>query len=234
MLTLVLLPGMDGTGLLFKPFVDVLDGKFAVQVVHYPQTGEMGYTELEAVAQAALPTQGRFIILGESFSGPIAISLAASRPDGLIGLVLCCTFARNPFPCTQRLRPLASLLPMRLVPHFVQSMLMLGRFATPMLRALLAESLAQVSADTIRQRLQAITAVDVSTKLGTINVPVLYLQATEDRLVPAAAAKIIIKALPDTEIVRLQAPHSLLQAVPVDAKRAIERFIHGRCILKRE
>jgi pimeloyl-[acyl-carrier protein] methyl ester esterase len=81
-MTLVLLPGMDGTGQLFAPFVVALGHEFNVKVVRYPTTEPMGYAELEALARAALPEEGPFVILGESFSGPVAVSVGVrSRPS---------------------------------------------------------------------------------------------------------------------------------------------------------
>ena len=88
MLKLVLLPGMDGTRTLFQPFVDALAGEFEIQIVRYPTHKAFGYEELEAFVRAALPTDSPFILLGESFSGPIAVSIAASKPAALVGLVL--------------------------------------------------------------------------------------------------------------------------------------------------
>ncbi|WP_222432862.1 alpha/beta fold hydrolase [Caenimonas sedimenti] len=108
-MTLVLLPGMDGTGELFAPFIAAYGG--ATQVVRYPPTAVLNYAGLEEVARSALPRGEPFVLLGESFSGPIAISLAASRPPNLLGVILCCTFARNPRPF---LGPFRSLLPMLL------------------------------------------------------------------------------------------------------------------------
>ena len=89
---LLLLPGMDGTGRLFAPFLEAIGPAVDVQVVRYPGNGSSGYEGLVELARAALPTDGDFFILGESFSGPVAISLAAAHPPGLMGLILCCTF----------------------------------------------------------------------------------------------------------------------------------------------
>ena len=96
--TLVLLPGLDGTGILFEPLARALGVDLDVRVVRYPSDPTLGYRELESLARAALPTDRPFVILGESFSGPIAIRLAADSPPGLVGLILVVTFARNPYP----------------------------------------------------------------------------------------------------------------------------------------
>lgn len=114
--TLVLLPGMDGTGELFAPFIAALGGEFDVRVVRYPGDHRGGYEELEAIARSAIPEDRPYVLLAESFSGPIAISIAASGPKQLRGLVLCCTFARNPRPALASLKALLGVTPMKALP----------------------------------------------------------------------------------------------------------------------
>jgi hypothetical protein len=48
MVTLILLPGLDGTGTLFDAFVAALGTEFNVKVVSYPTTEPLDYSELEA------------------------------------------------------------------------------------------------------------------------------------------------------------------------------------------
>ncbi len=127
--TLLLLPGMDGTGDLFDAFIAALPSAIDVVIVRYPRCEPLGYAELQALARAALPEKGPFVILGESFSGPIAISLAASAPSQLKGLVLCCSFARNPRPRLSALRPLVEVLPIGWAPLRLLGHLCLGRGA---------------------------------------------------------------------------------------------------------
>lgn len=50
MTTLVLLPGMDGTGLLFAPLIEALSGRFPIEVVKYPLAAPAGYADLEQFA----------------------------------------------------------------------------------------------------------------------------------------------------------------------------------------
>ena len=225
MITLVLLPGMDGTGDLLGSFIEALGEEFVVKIVRYPASEPFGYSELEAVARAALPNEGPFVLLGESFSGPIAISLASSAPPGLIGLILCCTFARNPCPLLTGLRSLVGVLPVASAPVHVLSSLLLGRFSTIKLRAALAHSLAQVKPAALRARLASVLSVDVTAKLSAIRVPMLYLRASSDRVVPASASTLIVRLVPSTLIAELEAPHFLLQAAPVEAARVVRAFV---------
>jgi pimeloyl-ACP methyl ester carboxylesterase len=94
---------MDGTGHLFEPFIAALGGEFNVKVVRYPAAEPLGYAELEGIARAALPLEGPCVLLGESFSGPIAISLAASAPERLQGAHLVLHLREQPAPCLCRL-----------------------------------------------------------------------------------------------------------------------------------
>jgi len=93
---LVLLPGMDGSGFFFRDFIAALRPAVEPTVMRYPVDRGLGYLELEALVRDALPCDEPFVLVGESFSGPIAIALASSYPPGLIAVVLVCTFARSP------------------------------------------------------------------------------------------------------------------------------------------
>jgi pimeloyl-ACP methyl ester carboxylesterase len=225
MVAIVLLPGMDGTGDLFAPFIAALGPQHKVTVVRYPANQALGYAELESIARAALPSDGPFVLLGESFSGPVAISLAASRPPQLKGLVLCCTFARNPRPAFSILRSLVGVLPVAAAPKGLLGWLLLGRFSTAALRAAFARALLQVSPAALRARVRAVLCVDVSAQLAEADVPVLYLRASRDRVVPAAASRLVAQLNPSTRVVQLEAPHFLLQAAPAEAAQAVRAFM---------
>jgi len=224
MLTIVLLPGMDGTGNLFAPLIEALTDEFAIAVVRYPAHEPLGYNELEAIARRALPASGQFILLGESFSGPIAISIAASRPEGLVGVVLCCTFARNPRPVLSAIGRLASRLPIKLAPTALISYALLGRQASRALRSSLAAAIAAVDSRVLQARLRAVLTVDVSAKLKTLQLPLLYMQASEDRVVPASAGHDIAALYPATQLIPLRGPHCLLQTAATESAATITAF----------
>jgi len=80
--TLVLLPGLDGTGDFFAPLVAALGDRIPTCIVRYPLAGATDYPTCMAIARTALPTERPYILLGESFSGPIAVCLAAGAPPG--------------------------------------------------------------------------------------------------------------------------------------------------------
>ena len=225
MTTLVLLPGMDGTGELLDAFAAAVSPGIKVKVLRYPTTKALDYAGLEAVARAALPVDEPYVLLGESFSGPIAISLAASRPPQLVGLVLCCTFARNPRPSMAVFRPLLSLLPVAVAPVGLLARLLLGRFYTVVWRAALSGALDQVAPPVLRSRLHAVLSVDVSRQLARVVVPTLYLRGAQDDVVPRSSGQHVLEVKPNTTMMELEAPHFLLQVLPEEAARAVSEFI---------
>jgi pimeloyl-ACP methyl ester carboxylesterase len=225
MTALVLLPGMDGTGILFEGIVAALGPEIEPIVVTYPADRAPRYSELELLVRSKLPTDRPYVLLGESFSGPIAIAIAASRPPGLIGLVLVCSFARNPRPMFSWLRPFLPLVPFKLVPADLVSPVAFGSFANARLKTALRTALAAVTSATLRRRLAAVLEVDVSSLLPSIQVPALYLRASHDRIVPRSCSEVIVRGAPQTRIVEINAPHFLLQAAPAAATQAIGHFL---------
>ncbi|MDM0097102.1 alpha/beta hydrolase [Variovorax sp. J22G73] len=224
----MLLPGMDGTGDLFAPLTAALGPGAAVDVVRYSGTQPQSYAELEPLVRAQLPREEPFVLLGESFSGPLAISIAAAPPPGLRGLILCCSFARSPSPGLALLR--GGLLELMMKLLHLDAMrppmrhMLLGRFATPQLAGMLQGSLRQVSGAVMARRMHEVQRVNVVDKLAQVRVPSMYLQALQDRIVPAQAALVIQRALAGLQVVRFEGPHGLLQAAPAATAQAIDHF----------
>lgn len=225
-ITLVLLPGLDGTGRLFQPFVRELPAAWRVIVVAYPMDANLGYAELAALARSGLPAEGPVVLLGESFSGPVAIQLAMDLGSRVQALILCCTFARNPRP---RLAWLGTLIghlpPPAAVPSALSARALLGADAPVESRLLLSQALAQLPVTVLRARLKAVLKVNVLRQFERLRVPVLYLQASRDLVVPESAAADLREVLPALQIARLDGPHGLLQAAPRAAAVAATWFL---------
>lgn len=223
--TLVLLPGMDGTGDLFEPFLQSLPHNVSVIVVRYPTQDSLNYSQLESIAEEALPSRGPLILLGESFSGPIAIALAANLGDRVSALILCCTFARSPSKLLERIAPLSRLVPFELAPNWVTATILLGSNAPLELRDLLRMALRKVSPVVLRGRLQEIATVNVTQQLLSCKMPILYLRATQDALVSSASMDEMLMLRPSIRVANLEGPHCLLQMSPSSAVDAIFDFI---------
>ncbi|MFZ2269932.1 MAG: hypothetical protein WAV95_20340 [Azonexus sp.] len=225
MVALVLLPGLDGTGRLLADFAAAFGPTVEVIIATYPPDRPLDYAGLEPIARSFLPPDRPYFLLAESFSGPLGIAIAAAPPPGLLGLILCSSFARNPVPLAGFLRPALDWLPLGRLPLGLLGFFLLGRFSSCRLRRALARALARVSPAVLRARIQAILAADVSGLLPDIRLPLLYLRASEDRIIPAAAAELVLSLAPQTRLVEFPAPHFLLQAQPLPVSSALTRYI---------
>ncbi|MEO1699592.1 MAG: alpha/beta fold hydrolase [Planctomycetota bacterium] len=219
---LILLPGMDGTGRLFAPLLREL-GVDATVLAH-PADRPLDYDALlEDVARHLPP--GPLVVLGESFSGPLAVRLAAERDD-IVGLVLCATFVRG--PRSGALLRLAELVARGAPPAPVVRALLAG-FDAP--RALVDEvrsAVATLAPGVLRARLRAVRTVDVSSVLAATTCPVLDLRATHDRLVGASARRDVLRARPDAEAQTLGSPHLVAQRRPAEVAALLRAFVE-RC-----
>ena len=225
---LVLLPGMDGTARLFQRFDAALRVQTAIatQAIAYP-AAPLDYAALEAFVRERLPRNRPFVVLAESFSGPLGAALRADPPPGMRALILCCSFVRNPRPLLAPLRHLLGLVPFGALPGFALRQVLLAPCSTPPLQTELAAALAQVPPSVLRQRLRAVLEMDASPSFARGSLPVLYLRARHDRLVPPANALQILRQAAGTQLVDIDAPHMLLQAAPAAAADAVAAFLSG-------
>ena len=122
--TVVLLPGLDGTGRLYRRLVGALEPGAQVRVIGYPSERFLGYRELAELAVAQEPA-GAYAIVAESFSGPVAVLVGASRPERLRGIILSASFVVSPAPGWLRVAPLELLFRLG-APRCVLRCLLLG------------------------------------------------------------------------------------------------------------
>ncbi|MDZ5635268.1 alpha/beta fold hydrolase [Janthinobacterium sp. GMG1] len=225
---LVLLPGMDGTARLFHRFDAALRAQAAIDTlaIAYP-AAPLDYAALEAFVRERLPQDRPFVVLAESFSGPLGAALRADPPPGMRALILCCSFVRNPRPMLAPLRHLLGLVPFGAMPGFALRQALLAPCSTPELQDELAAALAQVPPSVLRQRLRAVLETDASRSFARGSLPVLYLRARHDRLVPPANALQILLQAPGAQLADIAAPHMLLQAAPEAAASAVTAFLDG-------
>ncbi|MDC8013750.1 alpha/beta fold hydrolase [Tahibacter soli] len=226
--TFVLLPGLHGTDDLYADLAHALAPQGRSIAIAYPTDRPLGYPDLVAQVLAAWPTDGDVVLVAESFSGPVALMLAAQRPRGLRAVVLSATFARNPSPW---LRPLRFVLPFaskHWMPTAVAAALMLGESATREWAATIARILDRVSDTALRARATAAFDVDVRGLIPTIDVPLLYLRARHDRLIAARHGDDIVARARDGRLVDIDSPHLIFQIAPREAAAAIDDFLRWK------
>jgi pimeloyl-ACP methyl ester carboxylesterase len=222
----LLLPGIDGSGRLFGPLLAAAPRAFEPEIVSYPPQRPRGYGELAALVREKLP-RGRFLILAESFSGPIAVRLAAERPPGLAALVLAATFLHRPLaPPLHAIRGLVGAgllglpLPAALIRHFLA-----GPDAPSALVAEVKAAVAAVPREVMACRAEEALRADVREDFARVDAPILWLAPSRDRLVRTDAYEEILDLRPDAEVAPVDAPHMVLQRCPHAALARIEELL---------
>jgi pimeloyl-ACP methyl ester carboxylesterase len=227
--TLVLLPGLDGTGRLFAPVVEAAEGRFPVSVARYPTREVLGYPELVPHARRAIPEDRPFVLVAESFSGPLAIEIAARGDAALRGIVFAGSFARNPGPLGSRLlRPFASLLFRRPPSPAAVRRRLAGEDAPDELVDAVLDATGRVERRVLAHRLRELLAVDARPALRRVEVPILYLAGSRDRLVGRRGLRGVRSVRPGVTAVVMDAPHLILQRRPEEALDRIGAWLRGR------
>jgi pimeloyl-ACP methyl ester carboxylesterase len=218
---IVLLPGLDGTAALRTAIASRLAFSRAVTVIAYDDDPALDYDALDGFVRARLPA-GRFVVLGESFSGPVAIRLAYDERDRVAGLVLASTFARNPWPSW--LASAVSLLDARYCPDRLADLILLGDRASPELSRVLHQVVDALPRTALQARSRAALTVDVSTLLAATTCPALCLSGSSDWLVQRRCASHIRALRPDCEMIVFDGSHNLLMTHVDEATLAINQF----------
>lgn len=230
-----LLPGLHGTGRLFAPLRQALSRathddpiSLSTSGVEYPPDRALGYGELVSLVREGAPTQP-YVLVAESFSGPLALQLAADRPKLLRGIVLVASFARSPAlrgtaPLISALSALAFALP-----PFSMAIrtLLTGIHAPADLVDAVARAMRSVEPHVLRHRLRQVLSVDVRPCLQAIDVPVLYLRARHDRVVGRRALRPLRSGIAQFEVRELAGPHLLLQSRPVESADTLSKFVRA-------
>ena len=218
----VVLPGMHGTTNLLKEFADATPSSVEVELVPLP-AGRLDYTALTAHFEATLQLDSNSVLVAESFSGPLAIMLAARC--NIAALVLCNTFAKAPYPSVLR------FLPLSLAARIPPPRLLIRYFAVGMGAPLpvvdrVRATIASVQRDVLVFRTRCVLTVDVTAELARCTAPILYLHGNEDRIIGEKSVReIVAAASKPISVARIPGPHLVLMTAPNEAWRSISEFI---------
>jgi pimeloyl-ACP methyl ester carboxylesterase len=226
--TLLLLPGLDGTGRLFAALLPELEQHFLLRPVAYPRDRVLGVDALAEHARGFVPPASRYAIVAESFSGLVALELAREPPPGLTAIVLVAAFVRSPFPWFLRapLRAGAEILVRLPAPRWPLARWLTGGDAT--LAADVRTAIASVRPTVVAERLRMLTRVDARRDLALCRAPMLYLAGQKDRLVTRSHTQELTSLRPDITVRELPAPHLVLQTQPKRAAAEILQFVSGQ------
>jgi pimeloyl-[acyl-carrier protein] methyl ester esterase len=230
-ITLLLLPGLDGTGELFANLLAELPKTVNVITTAYPSQRFVPYSELVSWLSELAPKDSPYAIVAESYGTPLAVKFAATHPPTLIGIILCAGFISNP---VRRLGPLPKLMARPLFfrfrpPDFIHEYFTSGHDAPQSLKLALRQTVRSLNREVLAKRARAVIDCDARQEIRQVEVPLLYLQATEDRLVGKECLEEIKRFHPETISLSVRTSHLLLQREPRVAARAIIQFLDAHC-----
>lgn len=224
-LNLILLPGLDGTGILFQPLVEQLKDTFQVTVLTYPTDRPSSLSEMVAMVKEQLLNPENTILLAESFSGLVALTFLEQCSIPLRGVIFCAAFAESPRPF---LLKLITMMPEPLmcfswIPGIFYRMFCLGLSTHPLQVRTLKGVLANVSSQVLGHRLRLIAMTSFSSSSKFWSIPCGYLQASQDIFVPDRCAVWFAHHFQFFNLRKVDGPHFLLQTrVPQCVKYILE------------
>jgi pimeloyl-ACP methyl ester carboxylesterase len=219
-ITIVLLPGLNGTRDLFKPLVDKAPSHFNILTVAFPAQESYSYQQLtEYVLEKISHFEGGFILLGESFSGPLALFVAQTKPYSLKGVILAATFVTAPNIKIARFLPWA--FGFRLA-KFVGSLFCKNQPKSVL--GLVFNELTKLNPQVLAERIQAIFSVNAEAALKECSVPIMYFLGKNDFVVPRQNLDRVLAIRSDVKVIEFNTDHFLLQSAPAEAWNAICEF----------
>jgi len=210
---IVLLPGLDGTGLLFKPLLKALPKNIEVLIVSYPVDLKLSYEDLLEFVVKQLPDE-KIVLLAESFSGPIAYQLALDIPEKIESIIFVASFINNP---RKFIMFLSRFLPIRLllllpIPELIVKIFLFGFNINKQMIDLFKQSIKQVQPEVLAFRLREISGLQQCH--NTSDIRVTYIQAQNDKLVPRCCLDEFRKVFSNVNVIKLSGAHFILQAAP--------------------
>jgi pimeloyl-ACP methyl ester carboxylesterase len=218
----ILVPGMDGTGLLFYRQVPLLARSYRVATYALRDTAatmEELIADLAGVIDTVAPTERRAIIIGESFGGALALSFALAKPEQVTRLVIL-----NSFPYfAPQLRLRLAAVGLRALPW--GAMGLVRRLTAFRLHSRhthrqeidrFMEFTARASRAGYINRLKLLMQYDVRHRLHELRRPTLFLAADRDHLVPSVPQARYMAARVPGSVIRVLEGHGHICLIAPD------------------
>ena len=231
-ISLMLLPGLDGTGELFKPLLSCFPEWIKTIVVSYPRDRFCSYGELKSIITDSLPKGDPFFILGESFSGPLAIRVSRDKPDGLRGAILCATFVRNPFILIPPWLKILSVTPIYMLwPLLLKIRALYAGEKYREIADLGINAVKTVDPNVIAKRVKEILSVNVENDLRSCDIPILYIMGSRDHLIKRHNFRRIQKIRNDIRLAEIDTLHFVLQLEPRKSADILMEFMGSNLLI---
>src|SRR5258706_1037379 len=226
---LLLLPGLDGTGVLSAHLLASLPADLRASPVSYPASLNNFDGYVQYARDAIRDADENTVLAAESFSGPIAIEILRKPPANLRAVVLVVTFAQTPSPMLLAFAKRLPAILMRAFSGLVLDCLCLTGGARKKTAWRIREVVQLVPPALIKPRLNILLSLpaDLQAVLGRRELPMLFIRPGHDRLVSKKYFEQIERILPAASVVTVAGPHFLPQCCPQECADVMLEFI--RC-----
>ncbi|MFT5132351.1 MAG: surfactin synthase thioesterase subunit [Gammaproteobacteria bacterium] len=209
---LVLLSGLDGTGVLFEPFLKYSDGKITTEIIELPPVESATFKDL-AMSLAERLKDDELIILAESYSGRLAYELAKNKDLKINQIFFTAIFLSTP----SLLSNYASFFPISLVksrflPKSIVGKFLFGRYSSKHLLDLFYRAMDRVDFKILKSRLRQISLLEPPR--NSIEIPCTYIGALSDNLVSRRVLDTFKQCCNKLDIQEIEGTHFLLQTNP--------------------
>lgn len=231
---LVLVPGIDGTGLLFYRQIPALERQFAITTTRHRDDARSMEDLVEHLdRQIERAAAGRPVtLLGESFGGALTLSYALAHPERVERVVILNSFAH--FGSQARLWLGYHLLRatpwgmMRIVRQLNASRMHSPQTERDEIRRF-HELMRATTREGYLSRMRILRDYDIREQLPSLRVPALFLAADRDTLVPSVEqARLMSGLIPAATLRILEGhAHSCLIAPDLDLAGILDEWLAG-------
>ena len=221
--SLLVLPGLDGMSRLARPFQACLPAHISCTCLDFPGNIYLAPAQLKDWVQERLREYGPVFLLAQSWSAPLAVTLAQLLPSvrGLI-LVASVLHRRPRLGLVASLRWMPRWLLRQRPPRFAVRWLLLGLDAPDSLLDEFHAALNAVTASVLAARLGELANLLTRSPTCALPCPTLCLHAGDDRLLSGAVPIQEQTLLQHTTI---PGPHLLLPRCPETVAEQVARFL---------
>jgi pimeloyl-ACP methyl ester carboxylesterase len=226
---LVLIPGLDGTGMLFEPFVQALPPGIDATIVSFPHDKASYDHDLFAVIRNVIPWNRPLVILAESSSGPLGMRFAAAQRENVEAVILVSSFVSNPIVAAGNWSTTFLSKPWYEKPPAAVSVRkhLLGKNASDTMVNKTVTALRTPWPTVLGHRIEMMKKIDAREALKNWDKPVLYIRAENDQFVSKSSTEEVCRLNHRVRMVSVPGPHLLLQSNPQGALEVILPFLQG-------
>lgn len=217
-MNILLLPGMDGTGVLFEPFVKAFPNSIDIQVATLIQEIDVSFEEQASALLGQV--KNNTVIVAESYSGLVAHELGKLAPESIKHIVFAASFLERPSILAKfgNLVP-KTMLDYTLYPKSIVMQVLFGKYRSQYLMRLFERAMVDVPLDLLEFRIKQVC--NLNKVEHRRDIPATYLQAERDSLVSSNAVDVFKKSYTRLNYKTVQGSHFVLQTNPKDTAREV-------------